>query len=134
MIYFFINILMYLVTILLLISFFYKRMTITSFIIILFNMNVYFFFIYQNINFLYGLLFLLISLILYYFVEIIIKESKEVLLIQKGNINFHEVISNYSSQRLINYLKHHKIKLDEVDYCLKRGNRLTTIKNNKLIL
>ena len=133
MIYFFINILMYLVMELLLAIYFYHKITITSFIIVLFNMNVYFFFIYKNINFIYGLLFLIISLILYYFINLLIKENKEVLLIQKGNINFHEVITNYSYQKLINYLKHHKVKLDEVDYCLKRGNRITIIRDNKLI-
>lgn len=133
MIYFFINTLMYLVITMFLVKYFQDKMTITSFIIILFNMNVFFFFIYKNINFIYGLLFLIISLILYYFISLFIKDSKEVILIQNGNINFHEIINNYSYQRLIKYLKKHNIKLSDVNYCLKRGNKLTVIQDKKII-
>lgn len=133
MIYFFINITMYLVAIILLIKYFQSNMTITSFIIILFNMNVFFFFIYHEINFIYGLLFLIISLILYYFINLFNNEQKEVILIRKGNINFHETINNYSYHKLINYLKRHHINLNEVDYCIKRGNRLTIIKDKEII-
>lgn len=132
MIYFFVNIIMYLVIIIFLIKYFYNKMTITSFIIILFNMNVFFFFIYQEINFIYGLVILMISLILYYFINLFTNEQKEIVLIKNGNINFHEVINHYSYHRLINYLKCHNIKLNEVNYCIKKGNSLTIIKDNKI--
>lgn len=130
MIYFFINIIMYLVMILLLVKYFQNKMTITSFIIILFNMNVYLFFIYQNINYLYGLLVLIVSLILYYFINMLSNDNKEIILIKNGKINFHELIENYSYYKLINYLKYRHIKLDEVDYCIKKGSQLAIIKNN----
>jgi len=133
MIYFFINILMYLVTILFLVKYFQNKMSITSFIIILFNMNTFFIFIYQNINYLYGLLLLIISLILYYFINLFDLQNKEIILIKNGNINFHEIINNYGYYHLINYLKRHHIKLEEVNYCLKRGHKLIIIKNGQLV-
>lgn len=129
MIYFFLNIVMYLIILMFLIRFFYSRLTIISFIIILFNMNCYFFFIYKNLNFLYGLLLLIMSITIDYLVNIYDKNNKEVVLIKNGNINFHEVINNYSYHKLINYLKRHHIKLNEVNYCLKQGMKITIIKN-----
>ena len=130
MIYFFINIMMYLVIILFLIKYFYHNMTIISFIIILFDMNVFLFFIYQNINFLYGILILSVSLILYFFMNLMMHIEKEVILIQNGNINFHEIINNYSYDKLISYLHRHNLKLSDINYCFKRGNKLTIIKKN----
>lgn len=129
MIYFFLNIVMYLIILMILIRFFYSKLTIISFIIILFNMNCYFFFIYKNLNFLYGLLLLIMSITIDYLVNIYDKNNKEVVLIKNGNINFHEVLNNYSYHKLINYLKRHHIKLNEVNYCLKQGMKITIIKN-----
>ena len=77
MIYFFINILMYFVVIMFLIKYYYHRMNIINLIIILFYMNVSFIFIYKNINFLYGILMLIITLILAYFFNLIIQNNKE---------------------------------------------------------
>ena len=132
MIYFFINIILYLLTILFLVQYFYHKMTINSFIIIIFNMNVFFFFIYQNINYIYGLLFLIISLIMYYFINSITNANKEIILIQNGNINIHKVLNNYSYHKLVSYLKKHHIELNEVKLCLKKGNNLTIIKKSKM--
>ena len=132
MIYFFINITMYLIIIIILVKYFYNKMTITSFIIIIFNMNVFFFFIYKDINFIYGLLFLIVSLILYYFINMFNTIEREIILIKDGRINFHEVINNYSYSKLIKYLKKHHIKLEEVSYCLKRGRKITIIKDQKI--
>ncbi len=131
MVYFFINIILYLVSILFLVKYYLKRMTIVSFIIILFNMNVFFFFIYENINYIFGLLLIIISLILEYFINLLTNNNQEIILIKKGNINFHEVINHYSYHKLINYLKRHNINLNDVDYCLKQGHKLTVIKNKK---
>ena len=133
MIYFFINITLYLGTIIFLVKYFQNNMDITKFIIVLFDMNMFLFFIYQNINYIYGLLFLIVSLFFHYFVNLLNNNEKEIVLIQNGNINFHEVISYYSYHRLINYLKRHHIKIEEVSYCLKRGNKLTIIKDSKVI-
>ena len=132
MIYFFINVMMYLIIVAFLIKYFQNKMTITSLIIILFNLNIYFFFIYRDINFMYGLLFFTFSITLYQFINLFDKQQKEVILISNGNINFHEIINHYSYHRLINYLKKRHIKLSEVDYCLKIGNKLTIIKNQKI--
>lgn len=131
MIYFFLNIMLYLITILLLVKYFYHKMTVNNFIIIIFNLNIFFFFIYQEINYVYGLLFLIISLILNYFINLITNREREVVLIKNGNINFHELINSYSYFKLINYLKRHHIKIDDVTYCFKQGERLTIIKDKK---
>ena len=129
MIYFFINVLMYLVLILLLIKYFNSKMNITSFLVILFNMNVYFLFIYKDINFIYGLFMAILSIILYYFSSLFGKQ--EIILINNGKINFHEVINNYGFSKLISYLKDRNIKLDEVLYCFLKNHKLIVVKNNK---
>ena len=132
MIYFFINIISYLIVILLLVRYYYDKMNSINFIIILFNMNVFFFFIYQNINFIYGVLVLIITLILKYFINLFTSDNKEIILIKDGNINFHELINHYSYYKLVNYLKRHHINLSEVNYCIKYGNKLTIIKNKNI--
>ncbi len=132
MIYFFINILMYLIVILILMKYFLYKNDANSFIIVLFNMNIYFFFIYQNINFIYGLIMAILSLILYRLLQLFKKDNKEIILIRDGNINFHEIINNYSYFKLINYLKIRHLKLDEISYCILKNNELVVIKNNEV--
>ena len=132
MIYFFMNILMYLVIILLLIRILYYKMNIINFIIILFNVNIAFILIYKNINFLYGIIIAIISLICSYFFNLLITDNKEIILIKDGNINFHELVNNYSYYRLIRYLKLHHISLDEVAYLIKKNNNITVIKNRDI--
>ena len=129
MIYFFINIIMYLIIIFILVKYYSNRMNITNFIVILFNMNICFLFIYKDINFLYGILVLISSLIVSYFFSLFNKNNKEVILIKDGNINFHELVNYYSYYKLIRYLKRHHIKLDEIAYCIKKNNDLVVIKN-----
>ena len=129
MIYFFINILMYLIIIFLLLKYYYNKMNITSFIMILFNMNIYFIFIYKDINFLYGILVLIMSLIISYFFSLFNKNNEEIILIKDGNINFHELVNYYSYYKLVKYLKIRHIKLDEIAYCIKKNNNLVVIKN-----
>ena len=130
MIYFFINVMMYLVIIVLLLEYFKERMDRKIMIIILFNMNTYLFFIYKDINFFYGILVLIVSLILYYFSNLFDKTSKEIILIKNGNINFHDLVNYYSYHKLITYLKIHRIKLDEVAYLILKNKRITVIKKN----
>ena len=132
MIYFFINIVMYLVIIFFLIKYLLKRMNIIAFIMILFNMNVYLFFIYKNINFFYGILVAIISLILIYFLNMFSSNNNEIILIKDGNINFHELINHYSYNRLVNYLRLRHITLDEIAYCVKKNNNLTIIRNKDI--
>ena len=132
MIYFFINVLMYLVMMLLLCKYFSYRMNIYSFLIIMFNLNISFIFVYLDINFIYGLLCMLISVLLYYFVNLFNKNNRDIILIKDGNINFHELINNYSYSKLVNYLKIKNIKLDEVAYLIKRNNNLVLIKNKEI--
>lgn len=129
MINFFVNTVMYLIVLLMLIGFFKNKMNIMSFLIILFNMNVYFIFILKNISFFYGLITFLVSVILYHFYYLFNTSKSEYILIKDGNINFHEVISYYSFKKLINYLKIRHIRLDEIAYCIKRDNHLIVIKN-----
>ena len=119
--------------IMVLIKSFYDNMSILSFIIILFNMNVTFIFIYKNISFIYGLLVIIISLILYYFINLFNKTNEEIILIKDGNINFHELVNHYNYYKLINYLKFHHLKLNEIAYCIKKGNKLMVIKHKNIL-
>lgn len=132
MIYFFINILMYLIIIFFLIWYYRNKMNMISFMMILFNMNIYFVFIDRDINFLYGILVLFSSVIISYFFSLFSKNNQEVILIKDGNINFRELVNSYSYYRLIRYLKIHHINLDEVSYCIKKNNNLVVIKNKDI--
>ena len=132
MIYFFINIMIYLTIVFLLLKYFRNKMNITNFIIILFNMNIYFIFIYKDINFIYGILVLLISIIFSYSFSFFNKNKEEVILIKDGNINFHELVNYYSYYKLVKYLKIRNIKLDEISYCIKKNNNLIIIKNKDI--
>ena len=132
MIYFFVNIVMYLVIIFFLIKYLLKRMNVISFVMIIFNMNIYLFFIYKSINFFYGILVAIVSLILIYFLNMFSDNNNEIILIKDGNINFHELINHYSYNRLVNYLRLHHITLDEIAYCVKKNNNLTIIRNKDI--
>ena len=130
MIYFFINITMYLLLLFIIIYYYKDKMTINNFIMILFNMNVFVLFIYQNINFIYGIMVFIISIVISNFISLFNKTNKEIILIKNGNINFHELINNYSYHKLINYLKIHHIHLDEIEYGILKNNKLLIIKSN----
>ena len=127
MIYFFINIIMLFIINLIYAYYFKDKINIFTFIIIIFNMNISFFFIYNNINFIYFFLISLLFLILYRLFNFRLEEEK--IIIKDGNIIFHELINSYSYFRLINYLKFHHIKLDEIKYLVKKGDKIVVIRN-----
>ena len=131
MFYFIINVLMYLVMLLIIIKYF-KKMDLISFIIILFNMNIYVIFLEKNLNFLYGLMISVLSIVFYKFINLFKNDNQDIILVHHGNINFHELINNYSYSKLASYLKRHKINLDEIEYCIKNNNHLTVIKNKDI--
>ena len=132
MIYSFINIMMYLIITIFLIRSLSHSMNIVNFIIVLFNMNIYLFFIYRNINFFYGILIAILSVIIISILGMISTSNEEVILIKDGNINFHELIKHYSYHRLVNYLKLRHISLDEIAYCIKKRNNLVIIRNKDI--
>ena len=111
------------------------RISILDFLLLLFNANVYLIFLFNDLNFLYGLLFSLSTIIIkkayYYFSSVKNNKQEEVVLIKEGLINFHELVkNNYSYNKLIKYLKRKKIMLDEIEYCFLKDNRLIIIKND----
>lgn len=132
MVYFFINVLMYLITIAFVSKYFLKKMNIVSFFLLLFNYNVAIFMLYSNINFLFGISLGLITIIVYHFLILIKNDDKECILIKDGNINFHELVTNYSFHKLVFELKKRNIKLDEIAFCIKKNNDLVIIKNKHI--
>ena len=128
MIYFF-NILGYLIVNILITYYFRNKMNIMSFIIILFHLNLSFFLIYQEINVIYFLILSILSILLYnlFFIR---KNNKEIILVQDGNINFHEIVNYYSYQKLMAYIKMKKVLLNEIAYLIKKDNQLILIKND----
>ena len=136
MVYFFINMIMYILLIIMLYKYFERtRISILDFLLLLFNANVYLIFLFNDLNFLYGLLFSLSTIIIkkayYYFSSVKNNKQEEVVLIKEGLINFHELVeNNYSYNKLIKYLKRKKIMLDEIEYCFLKDNRLIIIKND----
>lgn len=132
MIYFFINFLSYLICIMFLIFYFHKKINLFSFFLILFNINTTFFFLFLNYNAIYEVIGIIFTIMLYHFIKYFDKNKKEVILIQNGNINFHEVIKNYSYKRLLKYLNNHKLSLKEIEYCILYENHLTIIKKENV--
>ena len=132
MIYFFMNYVFYLIILLFLSNYFKNNFDLKIIIIIFFNISIFTLFTYHNINIIYGVIVLIISLFIYYITSYFNKENKEIILIKDGNINFHELINNYSYHKLINYLKIRHIKLEEVSYCIMKNKRLIVIKNKDI--
>lgn len=137
MIYFFINMIMYILLIIMLYKYFERtRISLLDFLLLLFNANVYLILLFNNFNFLYGTFFSLSTIIIkkaYYCFSNNIKNdnNKEVILIKEGLINFHELVkNNYSYNKLVKYLKRKKIMLDEIEYCFLKDNKLMIIKND----
>ena len=132
MIYFFINAIMYLI-ILIGHGYYYRdKMNIYNFLILLFDMNIFLIFLERNINFIYGFIVAIISILIYRILCFFKKKDENIILIKDGNISFHEVINHYSLHKLINYLKIRRIKIDEVAFCIKNNNHLTIIKNKDI--
>ena len=137
MIYFFINMIMYILLIIMLYKYFERtRISLLDFLLLLFNANVYLILLFNNFNFLYGAFFSLSTIIIkkaYYYFSNNIKNdnNKEVILIKEGLINFHELVkNNYSYNKLVKYLKRKKIMLDEIEYCFLKDNKLMIVKND----
>lgn len=117
-----------------------KEITILEIIIMLFVFNIIIFSLYNNL----GILFVIISSILilliyslYMFLYISSLEKKaliDTVLINRGIINFHELIKeNYSYEKLILNLKKKGIDNPSlVDYCIKKENDLIVFRKNSL--
>lgn len=129
--FYFINIMMYLVNIIILVSYLEKKKSFLSLIMILFNLQLSFILIYLNYNFLYGILSSIISITFFKFLEAFKENNNEVILIKEGNVNFHNIVNYYSFFKLMNYLKRRHVHLEEVEYCLKKNNHLIIIKNKE---
>lgn len=132
MVYFFSNIIMYLIILIILIFYFSKRINIYSFLLLLVNINLYTIFLYLKLNFIYGTILAIITVLIYKFSSLFNKNQEEIILIKEGNILFKEAINNYGLKKLINYLKIRNIKLENIAYCIKKDNRLIIIKNNEI--
>jgi len=132
MIYLFFNVLMYFFINMLMVFILKNKINIYTFVILIFHLNLSFFFIYHDVNFIYFLLFSVVSFLLYKVVFYYQSMNEDIILIKDGNINFHNLVKYYSYQKLINYLKIRNIKLDEISFCILKDNRLVIIKD-KLI-
>ena len=129
MVYLFFNILMYFIINMIFVLIIKNKINIYSFIILLFHLNLSFYFIYNSINFLYFLIFSIISLLIYKTIFYYNDYQEEIILIKDGNINFHNLIKYYNYHKLLRYLKIRNIKLDEITYCLLKNNHLIIIKD-----
>ena len=132
MIYLFFNILMYFIINMMMVFIMKNKINIYNFIIFLFHLNLSFFFIYHDVNFIYFLLFSISTILIYKIIFYYKEQGEEIILIKDGNINFHNLLQYYSYQKLVNYLKIRNIKLDEISYFILRNNHLIIIKD-KLI-
>lgn len=135
MIYFFINMFMYIVLIVLLYQFFNRqKLSILDFLLLLFNANVYFVLLFHNFSFIYGILVALMTFLIknayFSFYNIFTKNNSEILLIKEGIIDFKSLVKcGYSYDNLIKYLNKRRIRLDEVEYCFFVNGRLSIIRN-----
>jgi len=137
MIYFYINLVMYSLLIVILYKYFNRvKITILDFLLLFFNINLYLILLFKDFNFIYGLISSILIILIKELCLLLFKEKKyekQIFLIKEGIINFHELVNNnYSYDKLINYLKRKKIKLDEIEYCILNNNKLTIIKNSDI--
>ena len=118
-----------------------KEINILEVIILLFIFNINIFSLYMEFNILYTIFLSLIVILIYYLYKFlyqvninkkVINEDK--ILINRGIINFHELIKeNYSYESLIFNLKKKGISSPNlVDYCVKVGNDLLVFKKNSI--
>ena len=137
MIYFYINLVMYSLLIVILYKYFNRvKITILDFLLLFFNINLYLILLFKDFNFIYGLISSILIILIKELSLLLFKEKKhekQIFLIKEGIINFHELVNNnYSYDKLINYLKRKRIKLDEIEYCILKDKRLTIIKNSDI--
>lgn len=136
MIYFYINLVMYSLLIVILYKYFNRvKITILDFLLLFFNINLYLILLFKDFNFIYGIISSILIILIKELSLLLFKDknNKEIFLIKEGIINFHELVNNnYSYDKLINYLKRKRIKLDEIEYCILKDNKLTIIKNSDI--
>lgn len=136
MIYFYVNLVMYSLLIVILYKYFNRvKITILDFLLLFFNINLYLILLFKDFNFIYGLISSILIILIKELSLLLFKEknNKEIFLIKEGIINFHELVNNnYSYDKLINYLKRKRIKLDEIEYCILKDSKLTIIKNSDI--
>ena len=141
MFYFTFKVLFYLVIIYISYYIFNKKdITILEIIILLFIFNICLYSMYNNlsiINTLFISLIIFISYYLYIFLytkNILNKVNEDIILINRGIINFNNLIKeNISYDNLIYELRKKGIKSpDLVDYCIKKNNEFIIFKNNSI--
>ncbi|MBQ8472657.1 MAG: DUF421 domain-containing protein [Bacilli bacterium] len=141
MFYFFIQV----ITSLIIIMFTYhifkaKEITILETIILLFIFNICLIGLYNSINIIYIVILSLIVISCYYLYKFLYKlnidkkYNPDKVLINRGIINFHELIKeNYSLDTLIYNLKRKGIDNPSlVDYCIKKDNDLIIFRKNSI--
>ena len=137
MIYFYVNLVMYSLLIVVLYKYFNRvKITILDFLLLFFNINLYLILLFKDFNFIYGIISSILIILIKELSLLLFKEKKhekQIFLIKEGIINFHELVNNnYSYDKLINYLKRKRIKLDEIEYCILKDSKLTIIKNSDI--
>ena len=142
MFYFFIKIFISLLIIFSIYHFFsQKEITILEILVLSFIFNICTFSLFYNINVLYMMISSLLVFVFYFLYVFLYKKSisKKILdgdkvLINRGIINFHELIKeNYSYDTLLFQLKKRGIANPSlVDYCIKKGNDLIIFKKNSI--
>ena len=138
MVYFILNIFVYMIFIV----FYYlylslKKITILDFVLLVFNMNLYVIFILKDIHFFIGLLcslvIILVKELCLSLFKVIKKDIKEIVLIKNGMIDFHSIVSNkIDFHKLVKDIKKRKIRIDEIEYCLKKDDDLIIVKNKDI--
>ena len=117
-----------------------KEITILEVIILLFIFNIIIFSLYNKYSILFVIISSIVILLIYYLYVYLYKKSldKKVIndkvLINRGIINFHELIKeNYSYEKLVLNLKKKGIDSpSSVDYCIKNNNDLIVFKKDSI--
>ena len=141
MFYFIFKILFYYFLILICFHIFNKRrITILEIIILLFIFHICIVSYYQKINILITSLLSILLVSIYYFYKYLYdnylnkKNDLDKVIINRGIINFHELLSeNYTYDSFLYELKRKGISSpNSVDYCVKRGNDLIIFRKNSI--
>jgi len=117
-----------------------KEITILEVLILLFIFNIIIFSLFNNLSILFIFFATLLIILIYYLYNYLYKINlnkkinKEKVLINRGIINFSELIKeNYSYEELIFNLKKKGISNPSlVDYCIKNNNDLIIFKKNSI--
>ena len=117
-----------------------KRITILETLILLFIFHICIISYYQKISIFITIILSSFLLTLYFFYKYIYenylnqKLSRDKVIINRGIINFHELLNeNYTYDSLLYELKKRGINNPSlVDYCIKRGNELIIFRKNSI--